>query len=132
MKIHPLIGAFFYFLIAVGCKENKDCNLDIGPVNNREEAETRLKSNTYSYSDSFIVRNPDFVKQVFYYSCDNKKGFLLYKSKYNGEYFFNKVTREDWLSCKVVNDCDSFMENYISKRYLSYERKEVFINDTIK
>lgn len=48
------------------------------------------------------------------------------------EYFFNKVSFQDWLTCKKVPDCDSFMENHISKKYLSYEIKEIIINDKFK
>ncbi len=132
MKYLILFLTILSSLFLSGCKENKPCNLEIGPVSTREEAMTLLKSNQYSCQDSFKVSSPKFVREVFYYSCNKKQGFLLYKSVYNREYFFSKVSYEDWLACKEVTDCDSFIEKYISEKYLSYEIKEIVINDTFK
>lgn len=118
--------------ILLCCNKTTKCNIEIGPVASRADALKLLKSNLYTFSDSFKINSPKFIKEMYFYSCDKKFGFLLYKSIFNGEYFLNKVTHEDWLRCKVVTNCDSLMENYLSQKYLSYEIKEVFINDTIK
>lgn len=131
-KLFNLILITFYSSILLSCKQKIRCNLEIGPVNDHVEALKLLKSNKYQFSDSFKISSPKFIKQMYFYSCNKKIGFLLYKSIYNGEYFLNKVTHEDWLRCKVATNCDSLMENYLSKKYLSYQRKEVFINGTIK
>lgn len=132
MKIFNLILIYIYLSILLSCKQKVRCNLEIGPVTDHVEALKLLKSNKYQFSDSFKISSPKFIKEIYFYSCDREDGFLLYKSIYNKEYFFNKVSNDDWLRCKVVKDCDSLMENYIAKKYLSYEIKEVFINDTIK
>lgn len=132
MKLVYLILVVICSSLLLGCNQTAMCNLEIGPVASRDEALKMLKSNVYAFSDSFKITSPKFIKEMYFYSCDKKIGFLLYKSIYNKEYFLNKVTHVDWLRCKVVTNCDSLMENYLSKKYLSYQRKEVFINDTIK
>jgi hypothetical protein len=107
----------FSIIFYASCNTKK-CNSLQEYFSSEEDGLTQIKSTRFRLSDS--TNNPagSWLTSAYYYSCDGKIGFFVYKLKSNSENFNPGVPITVWNEFKNTSAKDSFYKENIGPKYL--------------
>lgn len=104
------------FTVLMSCGAGGDCTLLVD-FSSHEEAIKQVRKSSFVHSESIETPKSSWIKTAFYYSCDNKKGFLIIRNKEDFELIFQDVPKDVWEGFKVANSHGTFANDFIIGSY---------------
>ena len=96
---------------SVSCEE---LNSSFGSLS---EALTQITQSQFRFTESFKIRRKKGLKSGDFYSCDNKKGYLIIHIDDQFE-IYKEVIIKDWQDLISSNDPEDLLESLITVKYL--------------
>ena len=87
--------------------------------NNEEEALFLVENATYRSTSQFKINRAKGVRGAWYYSCDNKTGFLILLID-NNKHLFQYVSNKIWEQLTQTTDYKSFIMNNLKPYKVQY------------
>ncbi|MGY3052386.1 hypothetical protein ACVWYG_000576 [Pedobacter sp. UYEF25] len=113
-KIKSIFFLWLIYLPLFGFPQN--CNKLPKKFSTYKDAENRITSAKFNFTDNINTSTSSFVTSANFYSCDSKIGYLIIGLK-GRLYIHQKVPTELWINFKKASSFGSFYINYIRNKY---------------
>jgi hypothetical protein len=110
-----LIIPLLLILFTTSCS-GKDCKTLNDNFANYESALKVIKSDDFSFSDNCNTNKSSWIENAKYYSCDNKTGYLLLKTK-SKTYIHKNVPIEKWNEFKKAESFGKYYNRNIKNHF---------------
>ena len=73
-------------------------------TDDKEEWIKTIKNTSFRYQEQMKISRYKIPQQVWYYSCDGQKGYLIVRETKDIEKIYDNVTKETWQTLMDTND----------------------------
>ena len=110
MKLTKLLVFSFITLLSIPCN-SQNCSDLKEDFTSYEQAEKSIENTNFTFSDTCNTSKSSWILGAEYYSCDNKNGYFLIKTK-KRTYIHKDLPKGIW---NEFRNADSFGKFYNSK-----------------
>ncbi len=103
-------------IFAISCY-SQDCRGLEKKFYNYQQAIKLIKTSDFAFTDKCNTSRSSWITGAEYYSCDNKKGFLLLQNKRGKIYIYINLPKNVWYQFKNTQSLGKFYNSRIRKKY---------------
>lgn len=96
-----------------------DCSKLPNSFSTYKEAESKILSAKFAFSDNVNTSKSSWVRGASFYSCDKKIGYFIIKTD-KRNYIYKNLPISIWNSFKNANSFGSYYDRNIKNRYQLY------------
>ena len=109
---------FIFFIIIVftlSCKQKNCFDLKTN-FSSYNDALKTITNTTFSIEESLDTTKSSWVKEVKYFSCNKKNGFLVFRTS-SKSYIYDRVPIGIWMEFKKANSIGKFYNKRLKSNY---------------
>lgn len=120
MKRLALLVALIFVGVYLNAQED-NCNQIMQDWKSEKDAISKIENATFTYSESLVAEQSNWMSSAHYYSCDEEYGFLIVKSEKKA-FIHQEVPIAVWKALKNAKTTGGYYNFYIKNKY-KLERK---------
>ena len=105
-----------FFLIMLGCSQKQPCENIPKRFNAYSELENVILGTKFNYIDEFNTSKSSWIRNVKFYSCDKKFGFLIIETD-KQNYIHEKLPINIWYKFKNAESFGTYYNKSIKNKY---------------
>jgi hypothetical protein len=103
-------------VLFLSCGNNQPCDSLPKTFQTYDNAVHSVRGAKFPFSDSANTSNSSWIRGAWYYSCDQKTGYLLIKTD-SKTYIHDQVPKSVWVDFKTAKSFGSFYNQKIKSKY---------------
>ena len=117
MKKFKYLSVLFllFILFFLSCNFEPECN-QLRNFSSFRQAVVNVEHAKFNLKDEIYTPDTSWIKDISYYSCDGKVGYLIYKAK-GKVYIHYKVPIGIWRKFKRAKSIGRYYNKHIKKKY---------------